>query len=183
MNWLIHLTEIRIGSDAPPQMRLTTRRLLIDDHLVTPKLNCVSIACFMKMGICLFVERWCNRHCSLGRTSKTRRSSNLSFEGFRPQISKVPPIYSSRHTIAKIRLTFQLRGSWCQFSRNCHFVSISDRFGRLWLPGKMWRTFIRTFSAWDEVSRQSQIATSDLLWGTELGGFTTVRKTLSATIL
>jgi len=33
MNWLIHLTEIRIGSDAPPQMRLTTRRLLIDDHL------------------------------------------------------------------------------------------------------------------------------------------------------
>ena len=34
MNWLIHLTEIRIGSDAPPQMRLTTRRLLIDDSLV-----------------------------------------------------------------------------------------------------------------------------------------------------
>ena len=31
INWLIHLTEIRVGSDAPPQMRQTTKRLLIDD--------------------------------------------------------------------------------------------------------------------------------------------------------
>ena len=104
MNWLIHLTEIRIGSDAPPQMRLTTRRLLIDDHLVKPNIELFFCGMCFK-NIWLFVERWCYSNCSLRRTSKTWRSSDLSFEGFRSQISEVPLIYASRHTFTKIRLT------------------------------------------------------------------------------
>ena len=47
LNGLKHLNEVRIGSDAPPQMRRTVKRLLIEDSIMV----IISILKFQKKKV------------------------------------------------------------------------------------------------------------------------------------